>query len=77
MTEQRNATDGWLARWREHRRAKRQQALERQYFEQERARPETSAYASADNHARRVSAYTGGGGFTGGLGDGGGGDGGG
>jgi len=71
MTE-RNAPDGWVARWREHRRAKRQQALERQYFEQERANPSTSAYASADNHARRADAYTGRSG-SGGLGDTGGG----
>lgn len=35
--QQRDAR-GWLERWRERRRAKRQQALERSYFELERAR---------------------------------------
>ncbi|CAN5618282.1 hypothetical protein BH20ACT17_BH20ACT17_13050 [soil metagenome] len=74
MTEQRDAADGWFARWREHRRDKRQQALERRYFEDERANPTTSAYVSAENHARRVDAYTGGSDF-GGMGDSGGGDG--
>jgi len=35
MTEQRTAADGrFFARWRERRRAKRQQALERRYFDQ-------------------------------------------
>ena len=29
MTEKRGVANGWWARWREHRRAKRQQALER------------------------------------------------
>lgn len=32
MTEQRDSNNGWLARWHEHRRAKRQQAREREHF---------------------------------------------
>jgi hypothetical protein len=38
MTEPQNTKRGWFARWREHRRANRQQAIERKYFERERAR---------------------------------------
>jgi hypothetical protein len=71
MTEQHTAPHGWLARWRERRRAKRQQALERRYFEHEQADPATSAYVSADNHARRADAYTGGDMGIGGMSDGG------
>lgn len=80
MTEQQDATAGWFARRREHRRAKRQQALERRYFEHERAGSMVSTYTSADNHARRADSYRqsawpffgGGGGDGGGCGDGGG-----
>jgi hypothetical protein len=38
MSEQHSPRRGSFARWREHRRAKRQEALERRYFEMERAR---------------------------------------
>jgi len=38
MATQQDLNDGWLARWRERRRAKRQQALERAFFAQERRR---------------------------------------
>lgn len=62
MTEQRGGADGRLVRWRERRRAKRQQAIEREYFEEERLSPTTRAYTSADNHARRWTSFLGGGG---------------
>ncbi len=61
MTEKRGVANGWWARWREHRRAKRQQALERAYV-QERLDPTTGAYVDADNHARRWTSFLGGGG---------------
>ncbi|MCA1678014.1 MAG: hypothetical protein LC777_03195 [Actinobacteria bacterium] len=38
MAEQTNTQGGWIARWREHRRAKRQQELEGRYYNHERAR---------------------------------------
>jgi hypothetical protein len=60
VTEQRNVNGGRFARWREHRRAKRQQAIERQYFETERARSSDSACAAATeqlNASTRVGAY--------------------
>ncbi len=60
MTEQRGGADGRLARWCERRRAKRQQAIEREYFEEERLSPTTRAYTSADNHARRWTSFLGG-----------------
>jgi hypothetical protein len=62
MTEQQKSRGGWFARRREHRRARRQQAIERQYGEQERLKPETRAYNDADNHARRWTSFLGGGG---------------
>ena len=61
MTEDRNAQASWFARWREHRRARRQQAIERQYIK-ERLNPTTRAYTDADNHARRWTSFLGGGG---------------
>jgi hypothetical protein len=66
MTEQQEATGGWFARWREHRRAKRQLALEREHHESERLDPSTRAYTDGDNHARRWTSFLGGGG-TGGV----------
>lgn len=45
MAEQRGSNNGWFARWRAHRRAKRQQARERQYFAQEQARSRGGAVA--------------------------------
>jgi len=67
MTEQRDSNRGWFSRWREHRRAKRQQALERQFVEPDRLRASTRAYTDADNHARRWTSFLGGGGDGGGL----------
>ena len=67
MTEQQPARNGPLTRWRERRRAKRQQALERAYFQQERLSPTTHAYTDADNHARRWTSFLGGGGDAGGA----------
>jgi hypothetical protein len=68
MTQQRHATDGWITRLRERRRAKRQQALEREYHDHERLDPSTRAYTDADNHARRWTSFFGGGGGGGGGG---------
>lgn len=49
MTEQRNTPYGWYARWRRHRGARRQEALEREFFVRERARAgETTSSASTD-----------------------------
>ncbi|MCA1678789.1 MAG: hypothetical protein LC777_07495 [Actinobacteria bacterium] len=50
---------GWWARWHEHRRARRQRALEREYL-RERLDPSTRAYTDADNHARRWTSFYGG-----------------
>lgn len=61
MTEDRKPSDGWFARWREQRRAKRQEALEREYHHEERLRTTTRAYTDADNHARRWTSFLGGG----------------
>jgi hypothetical protein len=62
MTDQRRTPHGWFARWREHRRVKRQEAIEREYHAPERLSATTRAYTDADNHARRWSSYLGGGG---------------
>ncbi len=62
MTEPDRATEGRFARWRERRRMKRQEAREREYFEDNRLRPTTRAYTDADNHARRWTSFLGGGG---------------
>lgn len=62
MTKPQQPAAGRFARWREHRRAKRQQALEREYFDNERLSPTTRAYTSADNHARRWTSFLSGGG---------------
>jgi hypothetical protein len=58
MTRRRDDGGPW-ARWREHRRARRQQALERAYLQQDRLRADTAAYVDADNHARRWTSYFG------------------
>lgn len=60
MTEQRAANDGWFARWRQHRRVKRQEALERQYFAQEQARLLNSS-ARASSYATTSSGFWAGG----------------
>lgn len=60
MCEQRDARRGWFARWREHRRGKRQQALERQFFLRERARSVDGGYVATAEHLRlcaHASAY--------------------
>ena len=68
MTDRQPADDSALTRWRDRRRAKRQEALEREFHQDERLDPSTRAYSSADNHARRWSSYLGGGGDDGGGG---------
>lgn len=77
MTEQ-NAEHGWFARWREHRRAKRQQVIEREGFEQERGRSR-GAYSttSACQQGAPAGGWIGFGGDGGGCGGGDGGGGGG
>jgi hypothetical protein len=83
MHEQRAAQKGWFARWREHRRVKRQQASERAYLAQEHARSYGGARASSATDRWNASGYassygTTSSGFWGGFGgDCGGGDGGG
>jgi hypothetical protein len=62
MTEHRGATNRWFARWREQRRVKRQQAIERRYADEDRLNPTPRAYTDADNHARRWTSFLGGGG---------------
>lgn len=59
MTDERDSNDGWFARWREHRRGKRQQAREREYFAQEQARSYGGALASTDrlNTSGYASSY--------------------
>ena len=52
MTEQRDSNGGWLARWSEHRRVKRQEARDRAYLAQELARsyggpPALTSYGTA------------------------------
>ncbi|MEJ7894847.1 MAG: hypothetical protein WKF94_19605 [Solirubrobacteraceae bacterium] len=75
MTERQNAKRGWFARWREHRRAKGQQAIERATFERERARSSGGAYStsSAYQHGAPAAGWTGFGGDGGGCGGDGGG----
>lgn len=76
MTEQQRAKRGWFERWREHRRAKRQQAIEREYFERERALASggtRSTPGTYQHHAPTAGWF----GFGGGDGGGCGGDGGG
>lgn len=46
MTDQQKANRAWLARWREHRLARRQRALERWYLELDRARATGELYAN-------------------------------
>jgi len=54
MTEQRDSSSGWLARWCEHRRVKRQEARDRAYLAQEFARsygraPALTSYGTASS----------------------------
>jgi len=62
MPEQRRPAGHPWKRWRAHRRAKRQIAIEREYHEPDRLDPATRAYTDADNHARRWTSFLGGGG---------------
>ena len=79
MSDPRQTQDTPVGRWRERRRAKRQQRLERRFFDAERAsRPDqdgSSRSSSAYSHNGPVGYWAGFG--AGGHGDGGGGDGGG
>lgn len=82
MHEQRAARGGWFARWREHRRLKRQQAYERGCFAHEHARSHGGTQASSATDRLNASGYassygTTSSGFWGVGGDCGGGDGGG
>jgi cytosine/adenosine deaminase-related metal-dependent hydrolase len=49
----------WFARWREHRRAKRQEARERQYFDIEHARSSGTTHSNVSDFAK-TSAKSGG-----------------
>jgi hypothetical protein len=60
--EQRDPAAGLWSRWRAHRRAKRQEAIEREAHVSDRLDPMTRAYTDADNHARRWTSFLGGGG---------------
>jgi hypothetical protein len=51
-----------IARWRERRGAKHQAALEREFHQQDRLDPTTTAYTRADNHVRRWTPFLGSGG---------------
>jgi len=48
MGQQANTRGGWIARWREHRRAKHQQRLERRFYNHERARSTGIASTAED-----------------------------
>jgi len=67
VTERRPTSQSWFTRWREHRRAKRQQALERRYHETERLDPCAPAYPGADNNGGRWTSFFFGGGGGGGA----------
>jgi hypothetical protein len=49
-----------LVRWRERRRAKRQEALEREHFKNERLDPSTRAFVDGE-HSARFNSWTSGG----------------
>ncbi len=68
MAERQKANGGWIARWREHRRTRRQEAIERAYFEHERTRAARGARsaASARHHGAPVGGWLGFGGDGGG-----------
>ena len=55
MAQQTSPRDGWFGRWREHRRVKRQAALERRFYHQERARE--TGIASPDEDITASTAY--------------------
>ncbi len=62
MTESQQSQRGWFSSWREHRRARRQQALESQMFEREKAGEHGGLYGSSSTypHAGRLFYGTGG-----------------
>ncbi len=62
MSEQRSTPANLWSRWRQHRRARRQAAIEREEHQPDRLDPTTRAYTDADNHARRWTSFLGGGG---------------
>ncbi len=64
MTQPEQAPQRPLARWRERRRAKRQEAREREEFA--RRDPTALAYTDGENRARRFASYGSGGGGDGG-----------
>lgn len=70
MSEQQKATPGWLARLREHRRARLQQAFERKYFERERPTGLPDSTSSAYRHHAPTGGWFGFGGDAGGCGGG-------
>jgi hypothetical protein len=75
MTESQQSKQGWFSSWREHRRAKRQELIERQLveLEQEPERVGVSRRSRARERAGTASFFGGsGGGFGGFGGDGGG-----
>ncbi len=53
--QRRDAQDGWFARWRTRRRAKRQQTLERRYVEHERTRSYEGGLARTIDRANASS----------------------
>ena len=57
MTKQRDANDSWLARWREHRRVKRQEARERAYFVAQQARHHEDALSTSATDRLNASGY--------------------
>jgi hypothetical protein len=56
MTEAQTAKRGWFERWRDQRRARRQQAIEPEYFRRERARGSGGAHPTPSAHQSGVSA---------------------
>ncbi len=70
MSEQQKATRSWFARWREHRRAQRQQAFERDYFERERSSGLPDSTRSSYQHHAQTGGWFGFGGDGGGDGGG-------
>jgi hypothetical protein len=57
MHEQRDANDGWFARWREQRRVKRHDAREREYLAQQQAGSYGDALASSATDRLDASGY--------------------
>ncbi len=68
MAERQKANGGWFARWRQHRRTRRQDAIERAYYERERTRASGGPRSapSARHHGAPASSWLGFGGDGGG-----------